>query len=50
LVLAQVSVDPGVARCGTALHPPGHEALELPVTHKRSPGVTLRGRDRTSQL
>lgn len=46
LVLAQVGVDPGVARLGTALHPPGHQALELFSAHQGSPGVTLRGRGR----
>lgn len=46
LVLAQVGVDPWVATLSTALHPPGHQALELSIAHQGSPGVTLRGRDR----
>lgn len=46
LVLAQVGVDARVARQGTALHSPGHEALELSLAHQGSPRVTLRGWDR----
>lgn len=45
MIFAQVGVDAGVTRLGTALHPPRHEALELPSTHQGSPGVTLMGRD-----
>ena len=33
VVFAQVGVDAGVTRLGTALHPPGHETLELPSAH-----------------
>lgn len=46
VVLAEVGVDSGVARQGTALHPPGHKALELPLAHQGSPRVSLRGRNR----
>lgn len=45
VVLAEVGVDSRVARQGTALHPPGHQALEFPVAHQGSSGVSLRARD-----
>lgn len=41
MVLAQVGVDAGVAGRGTALHPPGHEALQLTPAHQGTPGITL---------
>ena len=50
MICAQVGVDAGVTRLGTALHPPGHEALELPSTHQGSPGVTLVGRGRDGDI
>ena len=50
MIFAQVGVDAGVTRLGTVLHPPGHEALELPSAHQGSPGVTLMGRGRDGDI
>lgn len=42
-VLAEVDVDSGFLGVSTHTRTPRDDALETPITHERSPGVTLAG-------